>query len=238
MKTLGDLPPGLFEEQTRGFYVGKVGAGESFDSRRSESRPAPAGSLPLFLARIPDVRGRQGRRHSFQGMLAAVVRALPTGRACVGRWALTNLGMRMWAHGNIASMFYFLCGVLDGDRPIFPVFTRYSSRRLVKPEKSCKLPENTGKSATSCFGRIGSTTPRVTGPRVTTPRITGPRVTGLGLYRPTRDPRRSSATARLPDKWRQSVGGSSLAAEAPAVSRGAVAVGKVRRQRGGLTASP
>lgn len=41
--------------------------------------PAPAGSLLAFLAQIPDPRGRQGRRHSCEALLASVVCALLQG---------------------------------------------------------------------------------------------------------------------------------------------------------------
>jgi len=42
-------------------------------------QPAPAGSLPAYLAQIPDPRGRQGRRHVFSAMLAAVACAMLQG---------------------------------------------------------------------------------------------------------------------------------------------------------------
>lgn len=41
--------------------------------------PAPAGSLLAYLAQIPDPRGRQGRRHVFVAMLAAVACAMLQG---------------------------------------------------------------------------------------------------------------------------------------------------------------
>jgi hypothetical protein len=41
--------------------------------------PAPAGSLLASLAQIPDPRGRQGRRHSLEALLASVVCALLQG---------------------------------------------------------------------------------------------------------------------------------------------------------------
>jgi len=42
-------------------------------------QPAPAGGLLHFLRRIPDPRGRQGRRHCLEAMLASTVCALLCG---------------------------------------------------------------------------------------------------------------------------------------------------------------
>jgi len=42
-------------------------------------KPAPAGSLLTFLSQVPDPRGRQGRRHPLEAMLASVVCAMLQG---------------------------------------------------------------------------------------------------------------------------------------------------------------
>lgn len=52
-------------------------------------KPAPAGSLLTFLSRIPDPRGRQGRRHSLEAMLASVVCAIlqgARGYSAIAEW--------------------------------------------------------------------------------------------------------------------------------------------------------
>jgi len=52
-------------------------------------KPAPAGSLLAFLSQVPDPRGRQGRRHSLEAMLASVVCAMlqgARGYAAIAEW--------------------------------------------------------------------------------------------------------------------------------------------------------
>ena len=52
-------------------------------------KPAPAGSLLTFLSQIPDPRGRQGRRHRLEAMLASVVCAMlqgARGYAAIAEW--------------------------------------------------------------------------------------------------------------------------------------------------------
>ena len=50
---------------------------------------APAGNLLTFLSQVPDPRGRQGRRHSLEAMLASVVCAMlqgARGYAAIAEW--------------------------------------------------------------------------------------------------------------------------------------------------------
>lgn len=52
-------------------------------------KPAPAGSLLTYLSQVPDPRGRQGRRHSLEAMLASVVCAMlqgARGYAAISQW--------------------------------------------------------------------------------------------------------------------------------------------------------
>ncbi len=52
-------------------------------------KPAPAGSLLTFLSQVPDPRGRQGRRHSLEAMLASIVCALlqgARGYSAISQW--------------------------------------------------------------------------------------------------------------------------------------------------------
>lgn len=52
-------------------------------------KPAPAGNLLTFLSRVPDPRGRQGRRHPLEAMLASVVCAMlqgARGYAAIAEW--------------------------------------------------------------------------------------------------------------------------------------------------------
>lgn len=52
-------------------------------------KPAPAGSLLTFLSQVPDPRGRQGRRHPLEAMLASVVCAMlqgARGYAAIAEW--------------------------------------------------------------------------------------------------------------------------------------------------------
>ena len=52
-------------------------------------KPAPAGNLLTFLSQVPDPRGRQGRRHCLEAMLASVVCAMlqgARGYAAIAEW--------------------------------------------------------------------------------------------------------------------------------------------------------
>lgn len=52
-------------------------------------KPAPAGSLLTYLSQVPDPRGRQGRRHPLEAMLASVVCAMQQGArgyAAISQW--------------------------------------------------------------------------------------------------------------------------------------------------------
>ncbi|QEG33606.1 transposase family protein [Bythopirellula goksoeyrii] len=52
-------------------------------------KPAPAGNLLTFLSQVPDPRGRQGRRHPLEAMLASVVCAMLQGArdyAAIAEW--------------------------------------------------------------------------------------------------------------------------------------------------------
>ena len=62
---------------------------------------APAGSLLTFLSRVPDPRGRQGRRHSLEAMLASVVCALLQG-------ARGYRAISQWVHEQEVSLWHAL----------------------------------------------------------------------------------------------------------------------------------
>jgi len=62
---------------------------------------APAGSLLYFLSQVPDIRGRQGRRHSLSAMLATVVCAVLTGAR--GYAAIAD-----WVHSLTPEAFHLL----------------------------------------------------------------------------------------------------------------------------------
>jgi hypothetical protein len=64
-------------------------------------RPAPAGSLLTFLSQVPDPRGRQGRRHSLEAMLASVVCAMLQGAR--GYSAITQ-----WVHDQDVEFWHAL----------------------------------------------------------------------------------------------------------------------------------
>lgn len=64
-------------------------------------QPAPAGSLLAFLQRIPDPRGRQGRRHRLEAMLASTVCALLCG-------ARGYSGITDWIHSQPKEFWYCL----------------------------------------------------------------------------------------------------------------------------------
>jgi hypothetical protein len=61
-------------------------------------QPAPAGSLLDFLSQIPDLRGRQGRRHTQAAMLAAIVCGIlcgARGYSAIAQW-LHQLDQKLW----------------------------------------------------------------------------------------------------------------------------------------------
>ncbi len=62
---------------------------------------APAGSLLEFLQRIPDPRGRQGRRHCLEAMLASIVCALLCGERGYS-------GIADWVHSQPNELWYWL----------------------------------------------------------------------------------------------------------------------------------
>ena len=64
-------------------------------------KPAPAGSLLTFLSQVPDPRGRQGRRHSLEAMLASVVCAMLQGAR--GYSAITQ-----WIHEQDVELWHAL----------------------------------------------------------------------------------------------------------------------------------
>jgi DDE_Tnp_1-associated/Transposase DDE domain len=63
--------------------------------------PAPAGNLLAFLAQIPDPRGRQGRRHPLEAMLASVVCAVLQG-------ARGYLAIHQWVHSQEVALWHAL----------------------------------------------------------------------------------------------------------------------------------
>lgn len=64
-------------------------------------KPAPAGSLLAFLSQVPDPRGRQGRRHPLEAMLASVVCAMLQGAR--GYSAITQ-----WIHDQEVELWHLL----------------------------------------------------------------------------------------------------------------------------------
>lgn len=64
-------------------------------------QPAPAGSLLTFLSAVPDPRGRQGRRHPLEAMLASVVCAMLQG-------ARGYLAIAQWVHSQDAELWHAL----------------------------------------------------------------------------------------------------------------------------------
>ncbi len=64
-------------------------------------KPAPAGSLLTFLSQVPDPRGRQGRRHPLEAMLASVVCAMLQGAR--GYSSITQ-----WIHDQDAELWHAL----------------------------------------------------------------------------------------------------------------------------------
>jgi hypothetical protein len=63
--------------------------------------PAPAGNLLAFLAQIPDPRGRQGRRHPLEALLASVVCAVLQG-------ARGYLAIHQWVHSQEVELWHAL----------------------------------------------------------------------------------------------------------------------------------
>ena len=63
--------------------------------------PAPAGSLLTYLSQVPDPRGRQGRRHSFEAMLASVVCAMLQG-------ARGYVSITQWLHLQDVALWHAL----------------------------------------------------------------------------------------------------------------------------------
>jgi hypothetical protein len=64
-------------------------------------KPALAGSLLTFLSQVPDPRGRQGRRHCLEAMLASVVCAMLQGAR--GYSAITQ-----WVHDQDVELWHAL----------------------------------------------------------------------------------------------------------------------------------
>jgi hypothetical protein len=64
-------------------------------------KPAPAGSLLTYLSQVPDPRGRQGRRHPLEAMLASVVCAILQGAR--GYSAITQ-----WVHSQDVELWHAL----------------------------------------------------------------------------------------------------------------------------------
>ncbi len=62
-------------------------------------KPAPAGNLLTFLSQVPDPRGRQGRRHSLEAMLASVVCAMLQG-------ARGYSAIAQWIHSQDAQLWH------------------------------------------------------------------------------------------------------------------------------------
>ena len=63
--------------------------------------PSPAGSLLVYLAAIPDPRGRQGRRHSLEAMLASIVCAWLQG-------ARGYVAIAEWIHDQEVALWHTL----------------------------------------------------------------------------------------------------------------------------------
>lgn len=64
-------------------------------------KPAPAGNLLAFLSAVPDPRGRQGRRHPLEAMLASVVCAMLQG-------ARGYSAIAQWVHSHDAELWHAL----------------------------------------------------------------------------------------------------------------------------------
>jgi len=63
--------------------------------------PAPAGSLLAFLSAVPDPRGRQGRRHPLEAMLASAVCAMLQG-------ARGYSAIAQWVHSQDVALWHTL----------------------------------------------------------------------------------------------------------------------------------
>ena len=64
-------------------------------------KPAPAGSLLTYLSQVPDPRGRQGRRHCLEAMLASVVCAMLQG-------ARSYTAITQWIHDQDVELWHAL----------------------------------------------------------------------------------------------------------------------------------
>jgi len=64
-------------------------------------KPAPAGSLLTYLSQVPDPRGRQGRRHCLEAMLASVVCAMLQG-------ARSYSAITQWIHAQDVELWHAL----------------------------------------------------------------------------------------------------------------------------------
>ena len=64
-------------------------------------KPAPAGSLLTYLSQVPDPRGRQGRRHCLEAMLASVVCAMLQG-------ARSYSAITQWIHDQDVELWHAL----------------------------------------------------------------------------------------------------------------------------------
>jgi hypothetical protein len=80
-------------------------------------QPAPAGGLLAFLAQIADPRGRQGRRHSLEAMLASVVCAVLQGARAYAAIAerLHDQEVELRGHWSIENRSHYVRDVTLGE---------------------------------------------------------------------------------------------------------------------------